>query len=48
MGTDEMRRIGTWMLAALRAPDDDAVLSRIRGEISELCNRFPVPAAALD
>ena len=48
MGTDEMRTIGGWMLAALRAPDDGAVLERIRGEISTLCQQFPVPAAALN
>ena len=36
------------MLEALRAPDDEAVLSRIRGEVRELCKQFPVPAAALD
>ena len=47
MKTDQMRTIGAWMLAALRAPDDEATLQRIRGEISELCQQFPVPAAAL-
>jgi glycine hydroxymethyltransferase len=47
MGIDEMRRIGDWILSALRAPADDAVLGRIRSEISDLCAQFPVPAAAL-
>ena len=47
MGADEMRRIGTWMLQALRAPDDAALQQRIRGEVRELCTQFPVPAAAL-
>jgi glycine hydroxymethyltransferase len=47
MGPDEMRRIGGWMLAALRAADDGVVLERIRGEIRQLCVQFPVPAAAL-
>ena len=47
MGTDEMRTIGGWMLAALRAPNDEAALERIRGEIRSLCQQFPVPAAAL-
>jgi glycine hydroxymethyltransferase len=47
MGTDEMRTIGGWMLAALRAPNDEAVLNRIQGEIRALCQQFPVPAAAL-
>jgi glycine hydroxymethyltransferase len=47
MKTDEMRSIGDWMLAALRAPNDAAVLARIRGEVSDLCIQFPVPAAEL-
>ncbi len=47
MGTGEMRTIGTWMLEALRAPNDEKVLERIRGEIRQLCQQFPVPAAAL-
>ena len=44
MGTDEMKRIGAWMLDALRNPSDAERLARIRGEISELCRHFPVPA----
>jgi glycine hydroxymethyltransferase len=47
MGTGEMRTIAKWMLEALRAPEDQAVLDRIRGEIRTLCQQFPVPAAAL-
>jgi glycine hydroxymethyltransferase len=47
MGPDEMRTIGGWMLAALRAPNDAAALERIRSEIRQLCAQFPVPAAAL-
>ena len=48
MGVDEMRRIGGWMLEALRSPEDAQNLQRIRGEVSEMCNHFPVPAAALE
>jgi glycine hydroxymethyltransferase len=47
MGTSEMRTIGKWMLEALRAPEDEAVLKRISAEIRNLCQQFPVPAAAL-
>ena len=47
MGPDEMRRIGGWMLRALRSPDDGTLHERIRGEVRELCTHFPVPAAAL-
>jgi len=47
MGASEMRSIGRWMLEALRAPDDEGTLNRIRGEVQQLCKQFPVPAAAL-
>jgi glycine hydroxymethyltransferase len=47
MKAEQMRTIGNWMLAALRAPEDAAVLQKIRGEIRELCQQFPVPVAAL-
>jgi glycine hydroxymethyltransferase len=47
MGPEEMRTIGAWMLAALRAPEDSRALERIRSEIRQLCGHFPVPAAAL-
>jgi glycine hydroxymethyltransferase len=47
MGPEEMRKIGAWMLTALRAPDDAATFERIRDEIRQLCAQFPVPAAAL-
>ncbi len=47
MKTEQMRTIGDWILTALRAPEDEAALNRIRGDIRELCKQFPVPAAAL-
>lgn len=47
MGTDQMRQIGDWIVEALRAPTDHALLGRIRGEVSAMCQSFPVPAAAL-
>jgi glycine hydroxymethyltransferase len=47
MGTDEMRTIGGWILEALRAANDDAALAKIRSEVLELCQQFPVPAGRL-
>lgn len=47
MGADEMRRIGNWMLQALRAPDDADLHRKIRAQVEDLCREFPVPAAAL-
>jgi glycine hydroxymethyltransferase len=48
MKTEQMQQIGTWILEALKNPDDDATLTRIRGGVSEMCQQFPVPAAALE
>jgi glycine hydroxymethyltransferase len=44
MGVDEMRKIGGWILEALRHTDDPNVQQRIRGEVSELCRQFPAPS----
>jgi len=47
MGTDEMRTIGNWIVEALKSPNDDDVLGRIRNDIKSLSKQFPVPAAAI-
>ncbi len=47
MGTEEMRRVGAWMIEALKGADDAKTIARIRGEIATLCESFPVPAACL-
>ncbi|REJ69464.1 MAG: serine hydroxymethyltransferase [Planctomycetota bacterium] len=47
MDKDEMHRIGGWMVEALRNADDAEVLARIRSEVTEMCQHFPVPAAAV-
>lgn len=39
----EMKRVGAWILQVLRAPEDEAVLTRVRGEIAEFTKSFPVP-----
>ncbi len=41
-GVDEMRRLADWMDEVLRAPEDEAVARRIRGEVLELCAAHPV------
>jgi glycine hydroxymethyltransferase len=46
MRVAEMNRIGEWMLGALRAPQDEKLHQRIRGDVSELCQHFPVPGTA--
>ncbi|MFM1903154.1 MAG: Serine hydroxymethyltransferase, partial [Planctomycetota bacterium] len=47
MGTDEMQRIAGWILEALKSADDSATLARVRGEVADLAEQFPVPAARL-
>ena len=48
MGPDEMRRIGGWIVEAIRHRDDEAVHERIRGEVRELVAHFPVPGLPRD
>jgi glycine hydroxymethyltransferase len=45
MREPEMRQIAAWIGAVLAAPDDQANLQRIRGEVRALCQQFPAPAA---
>src|SRR5580698_4748154 len=40
----EMRQIGAWIAKALEQRNDDAALERIRGEVAELANQFPLYA----
>ncbi len=40
----EMRQIATWIAKALELRNDDAALARIRGEVAELANGFPLYA----
>jgi glycine hydroxymethyltransferase len=47
MGIAEMQRIGAWILESLKSPDDGQLHARLRGEVSEMCTQFPVPAANL-
>jgi len=44
MQEPEMRQIGAWITKALDQRNDDAALDRIRGEVAELANRFPLYA----
>jgi len=42
MKEPEMRLIGAWIAKALEQRSDDAALDRIRGEVAELANQFPL------
>jgi glycine hydroxymethyltransferase len=45
MGPSEMRSIANWIIQALKGATDEAALAKIRREVLELCQQFPVPAA---
>jgi glycine hydroxymethyltransferase len=47
MGVDQMQQIGGWIVSAIANPEDDDLLNTIRGQVRELCQHFPVPAAAI-
>jgi glycine hydroxymethyltransferase len=44
MGIDEMKRIAGWIYEALSNSEDAKLHSRIRGDVRQLCEHFPVPA----
>jgi len=44
MKEPEMQQIALWIDQALVNRSDDAVLARIRGEVAEMTNRFPLYA----
>ncbi len=44
MKETEMRTIAAWIAKALEQRGDDAALARIRGEVAELANQFPLYA----
>jgi glycine hydroxymethyltransferase len=44
MKEGQMRQIGVWIAKALDARNDEAALDRIRGEVAELANQFPLYA----
>jgi len=46
MKEPEMQQVGGWILEVLRAPEDAAVIDRVRGEIREFAVNYPVPGIA--
>lgn len=42
MKEDEMRRIGAWIAEVLNDPANEDLISRVRGEVSEMCAGFPM------
>ncbi|MDA7950764.1 MAG: serine hydroxymethyltransferase [Pirellulaceae bacterium] len=48
MGTDEMRKVASWILEVLKATADTAVHERVRREVKELCQDFPAPKSVME
>lgn len=46
MKEDEMKKVGAWILRVLGAPDDDATIETVKGEVAEFTENFPVPGIA--
>ena len=47
MREPEMRQIAAWIGDVLANPDDNAVQTRIRTQVQELCQQFPAPTNAV-
>lgn len=43
MKEDEMRQVAKWINEIVENKDDKAMLERIKGEVKDLCEGFPVP-----
>lgn len=47
MGTAEMELIGSWIIEVLKAPQDVTLGAKIKGQVGELCAKFPLYAKRL-
>lgn len=47
MGPDQMKEIGGWIIESLSNSGDKSLLEKIQGQVKELCQHFPVPAAGM-
>ena len=48
MGTSEMKQIAAWILRVLKSPSDQQLIATTKGDVAELAEQFPVPAAKLE
>ena len=48
MGAAEMKQVAAWILRVLKAPGDERVIATTKGDVAELADQFPVPAAKLE
>jgi glycine hydroxymethyltransferase len=47
MGASEMKVIANFIVDVIEHPDDEALQTRISGQVRELCSKFPAPGIAL-
>ena len=47
MNVNQMERIGAWILEILSAPQDENLAAKVRREVGELCQEFPLYAQRL-
>jgi glycine hydroxymethyltransferase len=45
-GPDDMRAVGRMIAEVLQAPEDEALLARVREDVRALASRFPLPGLA--
>jgi glycine hydroxymethyltransferase len=43
MKVEEMKRLAGWIDQVVSAPEDEALMAKIAGEVKELCSAFPAP-----
>lgn len=43
MGPSEMKLLAGWMNQVVSAPEDEALIQRVSGEVKECCDSFPAP-----
>lgn len=46
MKTDEMKKVGSWILETLKNADNESELTRIRSAVAEFAGTYPVPGIA--
>ena len=43
MKSDEMRKVGAWILEIFKSPDNPSIIDQVKNEIREFTKNFPVP-----
>ena len=46
MKSDEMKKVGAWILEIFKSPENPTIIAKVKGEIAEFTKNFPVPGIA--